>query len=413
MGKSHYISSFFSTVTASGISFLSYPVLALIYPLSSFGLLAVLNAYALILSTVLLIRFDYFILSEKSKISKVRLFITGIFCSIIISIIIFIFLFVLYIFGILKVYYLIVPILAFLFSIYNLVTFYLLSNGNVSLVNKTKIIRASSIFILQLITWKMQLINYGLIISIIIGLIFSLLILFIDIRERIFNYIFKVYKYKLDIRGAFFKSIYKNKINIRYQLPQTIFNSIINNVIPIINEYFFGVQVAGSALLAEKFFRMPLSVAIDSFRPLLIRDFSRVLLENVKDKLLKIVPLFVFVSMSIIILCKVLEYIPIGNIYPVWNNIEYLVLPVIMFSCATLISTPILCAYQALSFSRRLFYIELSRLLSVTFCFSFLYNVLDINVVMFYFIVSISIVSFPLLSLLFGFKLNNGSLKIA
>lgn len=388
MLSNRYISMLLSAGGASSITFLSYPLLATLYSMENFGYFGVVNAYALIAGTLVLLRFDYFMLSTNSFYLKRKYLLTAIYLSIaltVFSIVI----------GLGIVYFyenamlLHISMLTGLLACYNVFIFYFIAVNKVKYINVAKVIRALSILIFQLISFYFFDTSNGLLIGLVFGMLVTCLYLFYFVFPDVYVFYKKLKRKKINLVRYFIKTIIGRLPDIKLQLPQTGLNSITNNGMPIVFEFLFGLKVAGAILLVEKIIKMPMGIIIETLRPMLIKDFSKMGYENSGTKLQKLLKISIPVSFLLFVCTYILGLLPISQYYPIWTEIKYLLLPVICMPISMMIAVPIFCRYQAANMSKNLFVMEIIRFMCISILVLTYTLVASTNEVIFYYLLSL------------------------
>lgn len=400
--RNRYITMIVSSGGASAITFFSYPLLAFFYSIESFGHLGVINAYALILSTLIVLRFDYFILSAKNKFLMARYLISAVVLSVFLSAVTF------FIGGVYWLLYdtlsiVFIALLMALFSLNNVFNFYLISMGKIKCVNYGKFIKAVITVVSQILIWYFFSSNTGLLLGVILGLFITVLYLTFQSKMSIFYCINKIKNKKITILSLILKSLNNNKNHIKLQLPQTGLNSITNNAMPIIIEQLFGLKVAGAILLVEKFIKMPVGLVIDAIRPLLITELSKISIVQASNKVRKLV-LFSFIPAILIISIHLfIDFDAFGVSINLYKNISYLIFPVLTMASAMLCSAPVLCLYQSQGLSSLLFKVEFLRFILISFISGYFYYNDIFSEVVFYHIISFLFFMIPITSFIVYF----------
>ena len=340
--KNRYVTMIVSSGGASAITFFSYPLLALIYSIESFGHLGVINAYALILSTLIVLRFDYFILSAKNKIFMARYLIAAVMFSSIFSILtLFVGFFYWFLYG--SVSLIFTAFLMFLFSLNNVFNFYLIAVNKIKYVNIGKFIKAVSTVIVQVLCWYFSNADLGLLFGLVLGLFITVFYLFYHSKPMIIYYCNRFENSNITPLGMILKSLGDSKSHIKLQLPQTGLNSITNNAMPIIIEQLFGLKAAGAILLVEKFIKMPVGLVIDAVRPLLISELSKIGTVQASNNALKLVVISFIPAILVITMNLFIEFDAFGTSISVYKDISYLIFPVLTMAAAMLCSAPVFC----------------------------------------------------------------------
>ncbi len=377
---------------ANLVTFLSYPFLATLYDLSFFGYLGVTNAYALIMSSVYSLKFDYFVLNSKNDIHALRHLISGItICIIGFILSIFILLFISLFFNFFSIQKLHILGLTFLFAIYNVLSFYLIFRNKILLLNCIKVAKSMLILLFQLFLYFVDFVNNGLVTGLLSGLLLINISLFIIVRPDIKRYALRCRASSINIFGKVGKTILARLKDIKYQIPQTSLNSIVSNSLIIFIEILFGKTVTGGVVIAEKLIRMPIGLVIETIKPLLVTDFSKLPAKVALGKLTNYILCSILLSCSMVITILFLSNLALMDDITIWQKIEKFVLPLSFFSMAILLTFTTTCYLYSKNKSKELFKIELWKFvlfLSVfaTFYFSKLQNLL-----IFYIAISLSI----------------------
>lgn len=393
--ENRYISVIAGSSGASAIIFFSYPFLALVYSVESFGLLGVINAYSLILSTLIVLRFDYFILSAKSKSLKVRyLFVACIMSSLFSVFVFFIGIGYWYLCSSIDVIY--VALLMVLYSFNNIYNFYLVSIGRIRGVNTGKFIKAIVTVAVQVLSFYYVDEVYGLIVGVASGLFFAVSYLFIQLKSDALRQLVRFKYNDISFFNILSKSVRHNKFHIKLQLPQTGLNSITNNAMPIVIELLFDLKVAGALLLVEKFIKMPVGLIIEAVRPLLISELSKESVVQASDKVIKLIVLL-FTSGVLSFLLFI--FIDVGSLdidYVLYKEVAYLIFPVFIMSISIMCSSPIFCFFQSHGFSKSMFKVEVFRFGVVSFICLMFYHLEIYDEVFFYYCMAFTFSAVPL-----------------
>lgn len=395
-----YISSLISTAFSSGVTFLSYPILAVVYSLDEFGRFAVINAYALIFSTLILFRFDYFLLNTKNNYQRIRYLCVGIFLCFFISIISIIAIIALVCLSDLDFkFFFYFCVITILLSLYNHILLFFVSNSMIAQLNLIKILRSLLIVFSQFVAFYFSS-EDGLVVGLIVAMFMTCIGGYGFVLKGLYQYILLLRNKNIGFFTIISITIKEKIHDIKYQMPQTIINSLVNNSIVIVIEFFFGTQIAGAATITEKFIRMPISLVVDTFRPILISDFSRVNSSNKALDRLKTILLFsVFLSSLYVLIILLLNKTMILDAYTIWVSIKHLVMPVAFFSISALITMPIFCFFYSTNRSHLLFNLEITRFLLILILI-FLVSLVN-NLWLFYFGLGFIFVSVPMVYLKF------------
>jgi len=358
-----YASAILSVGLGSGITFFSYPLLALLYDLNVFGAFGVVNAYALIISSVVALRFDYLLVACTDEEKKHSYLIAGLYsCFAFYVLAMFLSLFVAPVLFIESMYTTYLPALVFLYGMYNLLCFYCISMNKMKFLNLSKILRAAVIVFFQVLAFYILPTGNGLLVGTVLGLLVVVSVMFIKIAPTVRLKIKEVSLSRFEELNIAFTAFKDRWLDIKYQLPQVMINSVVNNVLIIVVEGIFGQMVAGAAVLAEKFVRMPIGLVVDTVRPILIADFSKV----EPRKLIKRVKWILLLSFSLAIIYvsffMFAMHIDWLDQFDYWLKIKFIAVEMAVFSIASLITVPILAFFFAVNKSSLLFKVEVWRL---------------------------------------------------
>jgi len=400
MGLKKYLNAAVFNVVASGITFASYPLLALMYSLESFGKFGVVNAYALIISGILSLRFDYFILSATNKYETKRYYVNSLLTILLFG-------FALAVFSIFyfiqtgDLTFIYIVICSVLIALFNLMNFYLVSNNNLSVLNKGKLVRAIAILLFQV----MFLVTFGFENGLIFGLIAGLFtaLVYLNFNKTVLTKRTSILQDIILLK----RSVIKRKRDIKLQLPQALINSFLNNGFPILIEFLFGLRIAGLILIVEKFIKMPFSVLVDAIRPILISDFkvkgfnsSFLSLKRLLLYILSIGLIFNLVSYSLLNFLNLVENSP--NLF----EFSIFITPVLFMVLSYVFSVPFFSFLISYNLSHYLLLSEFMRLFVVLF---FVFLQLELQLLTpteFYMYVSLSVI---LLQLLLMLRLNKNA----
>lgn len=405
MRLARYFRGTMSAIFASSITFLSYPLLARLYSLESFAILAVVNAFALIISSFISLRFDYFLLSAGSKVGCIRYFVIAGFLTTFISLFFMFFLCFFIFFSIIsEKFYLLMPLVVVM-SFFNIIVFYYTACRDDEKVAILRVARSFLVAIFQLLFCYFFNV-YGLLLGLLFGTFIPVIYVLFKLRFLLYGYISRI-SFKVGIVNFLMMLLMKRRLDITFQLPQTILNSIQNNSIPIILSVLFGPVIVGSYALIEKIIRMPIGLVLDALRPIMIVEYTKTHAgDRVRDMIFysMVALILSFVYNSIIYLFE--DFIVRFMSLPYGSNI--LIFPIAAFAYSAAISLPLLCYFQAGSKSMQLFLIELIRFLLVLLMVALMYfNLLKMEVTVYLYVYSLIFVAVPLFVWLFFYDSKN------
>ncbi|WP_413698790.1 hypothetical protein ACLKMH_14450 [Psychromonas sp. KJ10-10] len=240
----------------------------------------------------------------------------------------------------------------------------------------------------------------SLIIASIVGLLFVCFALLVKVIPQLVFYFNKLRRERLSITWLLMRTFKCRFFDIRYQMPQSICNSIVNNSLIICVEFIFGKQIAGATLLAEKLIKMPVGVVVDTIRPLLIADFSKMNFE-VFSKLKLTLYYALTLSFSFVIFIYLISEFDLLNSFQTWVKIKLIALPMGLFACSLLITTPITCLFYSCSESKLLLQVEICRMMLLLLLASLFYLVNISDVFWFYVFLSVGYTLIPLIGLIY------------
>jgi len=265
------------SLLAQLLSFVMLPIISRLYDPFLFGELASFISIVSLLTMLSTGRFEMAIMLPKRKEEAV---------SLVVLIIVLSFVFSLFYLGIVSFFpinlidhrvLLLIPIYTFLYGVWTSLSYYLNRTKKFNILGVSKVIQSVIVALFSVLFSYYT--SRGLILAIIIGLITSLIFIFLKVKDEIFSF---------SLKFEYIRNVFHRYIDfLKFSTLSGVFNSLSNVGLPLLISMFFNPVLTGLYFFSNKIIKIPLNLMFSSLSQVFFQKASILYNEMSYTELLK------------------------------------------------------------------------------------------------------------------------------